>query len=101
MIWTLAFWKGTAERALKTFGQTFVATVMTMVLGIDLPGIQDLNWVGVLSVAALATLLSVMTSIGNADFTAGEVQVAPANPPTVETQVNVNVPERALEETLS
>ena len=45
-------------RALKTFAQTFVATIGTgaAVLG-------DVNWLMVLSSAALAAILSIATSI--------------------------------------
>ena len=35
-------------------------------------GIEAVNWLGAVSVAALATILSVCTSIVNADFTAGQ-----------------------------
>jgi len=66
MIWTKAFWQGTLERALKTFFQTFVALI-----GVTAVGIGDVQWMYVLSGSLLATLLSVATSIGNADFTAG------------------------------
>ena len=67
MIWTKAFWKGAAERGIKTFFQAGVAAVGTsaVVLG-------DVNFIVVASTAALATLLSVATSIGNADFTSGD-----------------------------
>lgn len=74
MLTTIAFWKGLAERALKTFAQTFVAVV---ILGIGAEavgttaGLTDVLWLDALSVAALATMLSALTSIGNADFTAG------------------------------
>lgn len=45
-------------RALKTFAQTFVATIGTgaAVLG-------DVNWIMVLSSAALAAILSIATSV--------------------------------------
>ena len=66
MIWTADFWRGCAERAVKTAAQTFVATV-----GVSAAGILDVDWVTVASVTALATVLSVVTSIGNAEFTAG------------------------------
>lgn len=67
MIWTKEFWKGAGERAIKTFFQTFVALVGTAVF------LQDVPWIAVLSGSALATLLSLATSIGNADFTSGVV----------------------------
>ena len=73
MLWTASFWKGAAERALKTWMQTFVA-VVTLVAGsaaIPAVGLEGVSWLTVLSVSSLAALLSVATSIGNADFTAG------------------------------
>ena len=50
--------KSAGIRALKTFAQTFVATIGTgaAVLG-------DVNWVMVLSSAALAAILSLATSL--------------------------------------
>lgn len=74
MIWTAAFWKGAAERALKTFLQVFTAVLIVSAgaeaVGVS-AGIFDVDWVSALSVAALATVLSLGTSLGNADFTAG------------------------------
>lgn len=74
MIWTAAFWKGAAERALKTFLQVFTAVLIVSAgaeaIGVS-AGIFDVDWLSALSVAALATVLSIGTSIGNADFTAG------------------------------
>lgn len=66
MIWTSTFWRGCAERAIKTAAQTFVASV-----GANATGIVDVDWPGIASVTALAALLSVVTAIGNAEFTAG------------------------------
>lgn len=51
------FWKATAIRALRTVCQTAVATIGTTAL------ITDVNWPVVASSAALAGLLSVLTSI--------------------------------------
>lgn len=65
-MFTLAFWKGAGERAIKTFAQALVAVIGTGALGI-----LDVDWASALSVAGLATIVSVLTSIGNADFTAG------------------------------
>lgn len=67
MIWTTAFWKGASERAIKTFAQTLAAYFV-----IGTTGLLDVDWVTALSVSGAATLASVLTSIGNADFTAGE-----------------------------
>lgn len=73
---TKNFWQGAAERAVKTFFQVFVAVALTGV-GADAigttAGITDLSWLDALSVAALAVVLSVATSLGNADFTAGQL----------------------------
>lgn len=74
MIWTLSFWKGTAERAIKTAFQTFVAVIIggfgVEAIGVS-AGLLDVSWLDALSISALATILSVATSIGNAEFTAG------------------------------
>lgn len=71
---TTTFWKGATERAIKTFLQTFVAVAIAGV-GADAVGVTagllDVSWLDALSVAALATVLSVATSVGNSDFTAG------------------------------
>jgi hypothetical protein len=66
MLWTKEFWKGAGERAIKTFFQSFVA-----ILGTSAVVLQDVDWLFVASGATLATILSLATSIGNADFTAG------------------------------
>lgn len=75
MITTRAFWRGAAERAIKTFFETFVAVVTVGVgaeaIGVS-AGLSDVSWVDALQVSALATLLSVAVSVGNANFTAGE-----------------------------
>jgi len=77
MIWTKDFWKGTAERAIKTFFQTLVATVAVVAAG-DLAGIGDVDWMLVASVSGLATILSVATSIGNAEATAAKAAATSA-----------------------
>lgn len=65
MIWTRGFWKDAGERAIKTFFQSFVALIGTAQL------IQAVDWNVVVSGSLLATILSVATSLGNADFTTG------------------------------
>lgn len=78
-IWTKAFWKGAGDRAIKTFFQTFVAVVVAGV-GADAvgasAGILEVSWLDALSVAALATLLSIATAVGNADNTAKDERLA-------------------------
>ena len=66
MIFTKLFWKGAFERATKTFCQSLLAILTTGAVGI-----LDVEWVGALSAAALATLVSLLTSISQPDFTAG------------------------------
>lgn len=81
MIWSVAFWKGAGERAFKTFFQTAGAMLVALVGKEAIPsiGLEGVKWVHVLSVAAMAAVLSLCTSIGNAQFTAG-VQPAVAVP---------------------
>ena len=70
MLWSIAFWRGAGERAVKTFAQALVA-----VIGVGAVGLLDVDWLGALSAATLATVISLLTSIGNADFTAGQTPV--------------------------
>lgn len=51
------WWKAAGIRALKTFFQTFVATIGTSAL------IEDVNWMIVISAAGLAAVLSLATSL--------------------------------------
>lgn len=51
--WLLA----AGTRAIKTFAQTFIATIGTSLV------ISDVNWVVVLSASALAAILSLATSL--------------------------------------
>jgi len=72
VIGTAAFWKGAAERLLKTFVQAFLAAAL--VGGVDDVagiGLTDLNWLGSLNIAGLAAFISLCTSVLNATFTAG------------------------------
>lgn len=78
-MFTAAFWKATAERAIKTFAQALVATLTA-----SATGLLDTDWVGALSTSAMATVLSVLASVassglGNAGPSlANEVTAPPA-----------------------
>lgn len=61
MLWTVEFWRAGAERAIKTFAQALVA-----VLGAGATGLLDVDWAQAFSVAALAAVLSVHTSVASA-----------------------------------
>ena len=63
---TSAFWQGAGERAVKTFAQALLG-----VLTGGATGVLDVDWVAALSVAALATIVSLLTSLATPDFTAG------------------------------
>ena len=63
--------EGTAGKFLFTT----VAESLAAVIVVNATGLADINWVGVLSIAGAAGLASLLTSIGNADFVAGEPAV--------------------------
>ncbi len=72
MIFTLKFWRGAGERAIKTGAQTFTAVFSLQVLNVITPAAAgQLPWASAAITAGVAALLSIFTSIGNADFTAG------------------------------
>ena len=88
MIWSVSFWRGAGERAVKTFAQALVA-----VIGVGAVGLLDVDWIGALSAALLATVVSVLTSIGNADFTAGATPVVLEVDPGVEDAIRAAYPD--------
>ncbi|MGN9908629.1 holin [Phytohabitans sp. LJ34] len=57
---TRKFWKQVAERAVKTFAQAAVAVIAG-----DELGMLAVDWLNVLSVAGLAAIISVFTSLGS------------------------------------
>ena len=58
-MWSSSFWKATAERALKTFAQTMVASgIVADVAGWD-------KWQAALIAAAIAAGLSIITSVAS------------------------------------
>ena len=60
-MWTLTFWRATAERAIKTSAQTAGATLIAAG-----SGLLDTDWLTLASVSGMAGLLSVLTSVGSA-----------------------------------
>lgn len=54
------FLKDTAERAVKTFAQAFVAVLLA-----GGTSLLDVDWMNALSVAGLAFVISIFTSIGS------------------------------------
>ncbi len=81
--WSVPSWPGTGERAVKTAAQALVAT-LTVSTGAELipaVGLGGINWLAVASVTSAATVLSIGTSIGNADFTVGRGRSAPTTTP--------------------
>ena len=62
-MFSIDFWKASAERALKTFIQVLLAG-----LGTAQVGVLDLAWEQSLSLAASAAVLSLLTSLGSANF---------------------------------
>ena len=56
-VFTIAWLKAAAIRALKTVAQTAVATIGTSAV------MSEVNWIAVLSASALAGVLSILTSI--------------------------------------
>lgn len=51
------WWKAAAIRALRTFAQAAIAVIPTSAL------LTEVNWLMVLSTAAVAAILSILTSI--------------------------------------
>lgn len=53
-----AWWKAAGTRAIKTFAQTFIATIPTTAVMLT-----EVNWAVTVSAAALAAILSLVTSL--------------------------------------
>lgn len=54
----IAYWSFAGERALKTCAQVALATI-----GVTAAGIMEVDWLQVLSVSALAGIMSLLTSV--------------------------------------
>lgn len=60
-IWTVEFWKGTAERAIATAGQVFIALVVP--LAVSGGSLFEVPWMQVIGVCGLAALLAVVKAV--------------------------------------
>ena len=57
-MWTVEFWRSSAERALRTFAQVLLSMIV-----VGETGFLDVDWVQAGSVSGLAALASVLMSI--------------------------------------
>lgn len=91
-MWTKAFWRGVVERAVKTFVQSFIATI-TVAVGTKATA-WDIPWgataYSALGVSLIAAFYSLCTSIGNADFVAGNSAPSTVGTKTVTTVDRAN-----------
>lgn len=62
-VFSRSFARQASERAVKTFAQVCVALLTT-----DVVGVLDVNWTQTASVAGLAALVSVLTSVASEPF---------------------------------
>lgn len=66
------YWQDALIRALKTFAQALIA-----VIGTDAIGITDVDWAAALGVAALAGVLSLLTSVATIPLEGDKVTEKP------------------------
>lgn len=64
-MWTLAFWKQAADRAIKSAAQ---AVILAWGLGDQIANLFTLDWKSALGAAGGGALLSVLTSLISAPF---------------------------------
>lgn len=65
-MWNRAFWAAAVERAVKTLAQTAAA----LLVGSG-TGLIDADWLAVASVAGMAAVVSLLTSVGSGALTDG------------------------------
>ncbi|MFI1676031.1 holin [Streptomyces sp. NPDC020607] len=58
-MWNAAFWKATAERAIRTFAQALAAVLVA-----EATSLLDIEWGAAFATAGLAAALAVLTAIG-------------------------------------
>jgi r1t holin len=79
-VFSSRFWKLSAERAVKTFAQ-----VLASVLVAGGVGLFDANWLAALSTAAMAAVVSVLTSLGS-------LKIGPEDSPSIVADAPVPAP---------
>ena len=87
-IWTPAFWRAAAERAVKTFAQTAGALIVAAGTGL-----LDTDWLALVSVSGMAALVSLLTSIGSDALTGSGPSLS--NAEVVAGTVTVTAPDDA------
>lgn len=84
-MWTKAFWKGAGERAIKTFAQSFLSVFgVGTVVEVTGSTLNTDTWLLALVSGAAAAALSVVMSVANPTFTAGDVVAEPFTAPAPE-----------------
>ena len=63
-MWTITFWTAAVERGIKTLAQSASAALIAAGTGII-----ETDWAGILSLALMAALVSILTSIGTGAVT--------------------------------
>lgn len=66
-IFTALFWRACAERAIKTLAQT--AAALSTAAG---TGLIDTDWLTIASIAGMAAVVSILTSVGSDALTGGD-----------------------------
>ncbi|WP_438295008.1 holin [Streptomyces sp. HUAS TT7] len=63
MLFTAAFWKATAERAIRTFAQALAA-----VLTAGATNLLDVHWTAAFATAGMAAVLAVLMAVGSSQL---------------------------------
>jgi hypothetical protein len=63
-ITTKAFWKATAERTVGTMGAVAAALIGGDTILEALPGVMEVDWLGIVSTTATAGIVTVLKAIG-------------------------------------
>jgi len=67
---TQAFWAGAVERMIKVFASALLGAI-----GTGTVGVFDIDWPAAASIAAMAGIVSLLTSVAQPEFTSGVPRV--------------------------